>query len=74
MAIEVGQQAPDAVLVNGDRKAVKVSELRGKTSVLAFNGRADRIETVLEALLVQEGERGGFEPFDSACSPMDSTR
>jgi ribonuclease R len=27
-------------------------------------GRADRIETVLEALLVQEGEREGFEPFD----------
>ena len=36
MAIEVGQQAPDAVLVNGERKPVKVSELRGKTSVLAF--------------------------------------
>ena len=36
MAIEVGQQAPEAVLVNGERKAVKISELRGKTSVLAF--------------------------------------
>lgn len=36
MPIEVGQQAPEAVLVNGDRKAVKVSELRGTTSVLAF--------------------------------------
>jgi peroxiredoxin len=36
MAIEAGQQAPDAVLVNGERKAVKVSELRGHTSVLAF--------------------------------------
>src|SRR5579864_30756 len=36
MTIEVGQQAPEAVLVNGDRKAVKISELRGKTAVLAF--------------------------------------
>ncbi len=27
-------------------------------------GRADRIETVLEALLLQEGELAGFEPFD----------
>jgi glutaredoxin-dependent peroxiredoxin len=36
MAIEVGQQAPEATLVNGERKTVKVSELRGKTSVLAF--------------------------------------
>jgi peroxiredoxin len=36
MAIEPGQQAPEAVLVNGDRKAVKVSELRGRTTVLAF--------------------------------------
>ncbi|MDI6771399.1 MAG: redoxin domain-containing protein [bacterium] len=36
MAVEVGHQAPDAVLVNHDRKAVKVSDLRGKTVVLAF--------------------------------------
>ncbi|MHB8732459.1 MAG: redoxin domain-containing protein [bacterium] len=36
MALEVGQQAPEAVLVSGDRKAVKVSELRGKTTVFAF--------------------------------------
>src|SRR5579862_936074 len=36
MTLEVGQQAPEAVLVNGERKAVKVSELRGKTTVFAF--------------------------------------
>jgi len=36
MSVAVGQQAPEAVLVNGERKAVKISELRGKPSVLAF--------------------------------------
>ncbi len=36
MSVEVGQQAPDAVLVSGDRKQVKISDLRGKTAVLAF--------------------------------------
>jgi len=36
MAVEVGQQAPDATLVNTDRKPVRLSELRGKTTVLAF--------------------------------------
>ncbi len=36
MPAEVGQQAPDAVLVNGERKQVKISDLRGKTTVLAF--------------------------------------
>lgn len=36
MLVEVGQRAPDATLVNSDRKAVKVSELRGKPAVLAF--------------------------------------
>lgn len=36
MAVEVGRQAPDVALVNYDRKAVKVSDLRGKTVVLAF--------------------------------------
>ena len=36
MAVEVGQQAPDATLVNTDRKAVRLSDLRGKTTVLAF--------------------------------------
>lgn len=36
MPVQVGQQAPDAVLVNADRKPVKISDLRGKTTVLAF--------------------------------------
>ena len=36
MSVEVGQQAPDATLVSGERKPVKISELRGKTTVLAF--------------------------------------
>ncbi len=36
MAVEVGQQAPDVTLVNGDRKAVRLSEFRGKPAVLAF--------------------------------------
>jgi peroxiredoxin len=34
--VEVGQQVPDVMLINGDRKAVKLSELRGKPTVLAF--------------------------------------
>src|SRR5689334_9149393 len=36
MAVEVGQQAPDATLVSTDRKPVRISDLRGKTTVLAF--------------------------------------
>ncbi len=36
MSVEVGHVAPDAVLVNGERKQVKISDLRGKTTVLAF--------------------------------------
>lgn len=36
MALEVGQQAPDATLVSTDRKQVRISDLRGKTTVLAF--------------------------------------
>ena len=36
MAVEVGQKAPEVALVNTDRKAVKISDLRGKTTVLAF--------------------------------------
>ncbi len=36
MAVEVGQKAPEVTLVNADRKAVKLSELKGKTTVLAF--------------------------------------
>lgn len=36
MAVEVGQQAPDATVVSPERKSVRLSELRGKTTVLAF--------------------------------------
>ena len=36
MSVAIGQQAPDAALVNGDRKSVKISDLRGKPAVLAF--------------------------------------
>ncbi len=36
MAIEVGQEAPDIRLVNAERKATRLSELRGKPAVLAF--------------------------------------
>jgi glutaredoxin-dependent peroxiredoxin len=36
MTVSVGQQAPEATLVGIDRKAVKISDLRGKTTVLAF--------------------------------------
>ena len=37
---------------------------RGRAKLERVLGRADAIETVLEGLLVQEGERGGFEPFE----------
>jgi len=36
VAVEVGDQAPDATLINYDRKAVRISNLRGKPVVLAF--------------------------------------
>ncbi len=36
MAVEVGQKAPDAVVVSGDRKPVRLSEFRGEPTVLAF--------------------------------------
>lgn len=36
MPVEVGHQAPDAILVNQDRKQVKISDLRGRPTVLAF--------------------------------------
>jgi glutaredoxin-dependent peroxiredoxin len=34
--VEVGQKAPDVELVDTDRKPVKISSLKGKTTVLAF--------------------------------------
>jgi peroxiredoxin len=36
MAVQVGQQAPDAILVSKDRKQVRITDLRGAPVVLAF--------------------------------------
>lgn len=36
MAVEVGQSAPDVIVVNQDRKAVSLGEFRGKPTVLVF--------------------------------------
>src|SRR3990170_432399 len=36
VGVEVGQTAPDAQVVNADRKFAKLSDLRGKTTVLLF--------------------------------------
>lgn len=36
MAVQVGQVAPDATLINADRKATKLSALRGQPTVLVF--------------------------------------
>ena len=44
---------------------------RGRARLERVFGRADRIEAVLEALLVEEGERGGFEPFDAVEPSLD---
>jgi ribonuclease R len=46
----------------GDLALVRTG--RGRARLERVLGRADRIETVLEGLLVQEGELAGFEPFD----------
>jgi ribonuclease R len=46
----------------GDLALVRTG--RGRARLERVLGRADRIETVLEALLVQEGELAGFEPYD----------
>jgi ribonuclease R len=37
---------------------------RGRAKLERVLGRANAIETVLEGLLVEEGERGEFEPYD----------
>lgn len=36
MGVEVGQRVPDVTLVSAERKAVKLSELLGKPTVLVF--------------------------------------
>jgi len=61
------------VPVTLDRKSLRGAE-RGELAVVTTGlgrakvervlGRADRIEAVLEALLVERGARTGFEPFD----------
>src|SRR4029078_256412 len=43
----------------GDLALVRTG--RGRARIVRLLGRADRIETVLEGLLLQEGELGGFE-------------
>ena len=43
---------------------VEVTEGRGRARVRRVIGSAKRIEDVLEALLVDEGLRDGFEPHD----------
>ncbi len=48
----------------GDLAVVRTG--RGRAKLERVLGRADRIENVLEALLVEEGERGGFEPYEAA--------
>jgi ribonuclease R len=53
----------------GDLALVRTG--RGRAKLERVLGRADRVETVLEALLVQEGERGGFEPYDAREPSLD---
>jgi ribonuclease R len=46
----------------GDLAVVRTG--RGRARLERVLGRADRIENVLEALLAEQGERGGFEPYE----------
>jgi ribonuclease R len=46
----------------GDLALVRAG--RGRAKLERVLGRADRIETVLEGVLVEEGERAGFEPHE----------
>src|SRR5207237_54249 len=48
-----------------------VHRVRGRAKLERVLGRADRIDTVLEALLVPEGERGGFEPFGARAPSVE---
>ncbi len=36
MSVEVGQRVPDVMLVNQERKAIRLSEVLGKPTILAF--------------------------------------
>src|SRR5256885_6432113 len=44
---------------------------RGRAKLERVLGRADAIETVLEGLLVEAGERGGLEPNDPREPSLD---
>ncbi len=48
-----------------------VEKGRGRARVREVIGSAKRVESVLEALLVQEGVRGAFEPFDIPAATAD---
>jgi ribonuclease R len=50
---------------------VSITEGRGRARVERVVGPADRIENVLEALLVEEGLRKGFEPHDLPDPSLD---
>ena len=63
-----------------DRKSLRGAERgelavvvkgRGRAKVERVLGRAERIEVVLEGLLVEKGARGGFEPFDPPPATTD---
>jgi ribonuclease R len=61
------------VPISLDRKSLRGAERgdlavvasgRGRAKVERVLGRADRVESVLEGLLVEKGARTGFEPFE----------
>jgi ribonuclease R len=54
----------------GDLALVRTG--RGRARLERVLGRADRIETVLEALLVEAGELAGFEPYDPPAFSTES--
>jgi len=58
----------------GDADAGDVAVLRrgrGRARLERVIGRADNVEHVLEGLLVEEGLRGGFEPYDAPAPSFD---
>lgn len=64
MAVEVGHRAPDVTLVNWDRKAVKLSELRGRPAVLAFFPGAFTSTCTKEMCAFRDG-LAGFNALDA---------
>jgi ribonuclease R len=53
----------------GDLAVVRTG--RGRARLQKLLGRADRIETVLEGLLVEEGLRRPFEPYDAPAADLE---